>query len=244
MAPPDRPAPILTARLGDDVAFLPQSQYYWYEDGWRKQPIRDEVRWHVFDDRAMYRPGEEVHIKGWVRRIGASRTATSPRCAARRPSGTKSPTWSATRSTPALSTSPSSRLDLAVNLPDNAALGYAQVNLQLVEAGDFEGTEYYHAFQIQEFRFGLEFEVTARPEGEGPYFVGGEATVGVHAAYFAGGPLPNAGANWNVTAQPGLYAPPNWPEFTFGTWTPWWRYSGWDDGQPRWFMRPANCTRA
>ncbi len=131
----------------------------------------------------------------------------SPCCAARRPSGTKSPTWSATRSTPALSTSPSlGGFDLAVNLPDNAALGYAQVNLQLVEAGDFEGTEYYHAFQIQEFRR-PEFEVTARPEGEGPYFVGGEATVGVHAAYFAGGPLPNAGANWNVTAQPRLLCP-------------------------------------
>ena len=33
------------------------------------QTVQDEVRWYVFDDRAMYRPGEEVHVKGWVRRI-------------------------------------------------------------------------------------------------------------------------------------------------------------------------------
>jgi len=24
----------------------------------------------VFDDRQMYRPGEEVHFKGWIRLIG------------------------------------------------------------------------------------------------------------------------------------------------------------------------------
>ena len=28
------------------------------------------MRWFVFDDRKMYRPGEEVHIKGWIRRVG------------------------------------------------------------------------------------------------------------------------------------------------------------------------------
>ncbi len=231
-----QPASLLIARLGDDVAFLPQSQYYWYEDGWRKQPVRDEVRWHVFDDRAMYRPGEEVHMKGWVRRIGAKqdgdvallRGATTVWYQVSDMVGNQIDTG-------VVDVSELGGFDLAVTLPDNAALGYAQVNLQLVEAGDFESTEYYHAFQIQEFRR-PEFEVTARPEGEGPYFVGGEATVGVHAAYFAGGPLPNADANWNITAQPGSYAPPNWPEFTFGTWTPWWRYGGWDDGQPRWAM--------
>ena len=32
--------------------------------------MQDELRWYVFDDRAMYRPGEEVHVKGWLRRVG------------------------------------------------------------------------------------------------------------------------------------------------------------------------------
>jgi alpha-2-macroglobulin len=33
-------------------------------------PVEDELRWYVLDDRQMYRPGEEVHLKGWVRRLG------------------------------------------------------------------------------------------------------------------------------------------------------------------------------
>ncbi len=52
------------------------------------------------------------------------------------------------------------------------------------------------------------------------------------AAYFAGGPLPNAETVWTVSASPSNYSPPNWPEFAFGEWTPWWYYGGsyWDDG--------------
>jgi hypothetical protein len=60
----------LVARQGDDYAFLPESPYPWAEDAWRPVPVRDELRWYVFDDRAMYRPGEEVHVKGWLRKIG------------------------------------------------------------------------------------------------------------------------------------------------------------------------------
>ena len=26
--------------------------------------------WFVFDDRGIYRPGEEVHLKGWLRQQG------------------------------------------------------------------------------------------------------------------------------------------------------------------------------
>ena len=32
--------------------------------------MRTTLRWYVFDDRQMYKPGEEVHLKGWMRRIG------------------------------------------------------------------------------------------------------------------------------------------------------------------------------
>src|SRR6185369_3938466 len=33
----------------------------------------------------------------------------------------------------------------------------------------------------------------------------------------------NAETNWTVTATPTNYTPPNRDDFTFGTWTPWWR---------------------
>ena len=44
----------------------------------------------------------------------------------------------------------------------------------------------------------------------------------VEASYYAGGPLPNAEVNWQVTSSPGSYSPPNWPDFIFGSWSPWW----------------------
>jgi alpha-2-macroglobulin len=62
---------ILIARQGDDVAMLPNSLYPWDGEGWQRQQQYDEMRWFVYDDRAIYRPNEEVHIKGWLRRIEA-----------------------------------------------------------------------------------------------------------------------------------------------------------------------------
>lgn len=44
----------------------------------------------------------------------------------------------------------------------------------------------------------------------------------MEASYFAGGALPDADVEWRVCAQPGSYSPPDWSDFTFGTWTPWW----------------------
>ena len=91
-----------------------------------------------------------------------------------------------------------------------------------------DGGSYYHSFQIQEFRT-PEFEVSARNETTGPYFAGGQGIVAVEAKYYAGDPLPGADVTWQVTQSPSSYSPPNWPDFTFGTWQPWWwsysRYS-------------------
>jgi uncharacterized protein YfaS (alpha-2-macroglobulin family) len=61
----------LVARQGGDKALLPSSTYYWGNDGWARRSLQDDLRWYVFDDRQMYRPGEEVHLKGWLRSIGA-----------------------------------------------------------------------------------------------------------------------------------------------------------------------------
>jgi len=54
-------------------------------------------------------------------------------------------------------------------------------------------------------------------------FVGGKADLSVEAKYYAGGGLANAETNWTVTATATNYTPPNRGDFTFGTWTPWWR---------------------
>ncbi len=213
----------LVARQGADQALLPRSTYYWDETGWAQRPVDDELRWYVFDDRQMYRPGETVHIKGWLRRVGGKQNGDVGLISGKLdigytitdPQGNE--IGSGTAQANALG-----GFDLTFDIPTNANLGYAQVFLDAGGAlGGVYDYGYYHSFQIQEFRR-PEFEVNARNETPGPYFAGDSAMVAVKAEYYAGGGLPNAEVNWQVSSSPSSYSPPNWPEFTFGRWTPWW----------------------
>ena len=49
------------ASLGDDRALVPV--YF------QKSPPEDQVIWYTADDRGMYRPGETLSLKGWVRNL-------------------------------------------------------------------------------------------------------------------------------------------------------------------------------
>jgi alpha-2-macroglobulin len=66
---PTTSVPLLVARQGDDLALLPHRAAYWGNEGWQRHSHPDEIGWYVFDDRGIYRPGEEVFIKGWLRQI-------------------------------------------------------------------------------------------------------------------------------------------------------------------------------
>ncbi|MCB9159581.1 MAG: hypothetical protein H6644_06960 [Caldilineaceae bacterium] len=224
-------APLLLGERGQDLAILPSNFYYWDEHSWAQRPLRDTLSWYVFDDRGMYRPGETVHVKGWLRQIGAG------------PQGdVMLPATDGLSVRYQLIDSRGNELggdvvpvtelagfDFAIDLPANINLGYATLYLTAQGASDVDGLTYGHGFQVQEFRR-PEFEVTAQVEGEGPFFLGESATVTARAAYFAGGPLPNAPADWTVTATPGQYSPPGWPDFIFGQWMPWWGFYGGDQG--------------
>ncbi len=219
-------ASFIVASQGADQALLPRSDYFWGDDFWKTQSVRDDLRWYVIDDRQMYRPGEEVHIKGWLRKVGGGqegdigpldRSISSISFQVVDPQGN-------TLVDGGSEVNSFGGFDLAFTIPEAANLGYAQ--LYLTAGGETSGlgsTQYYHNFQIQEFRR-PEFEVQARNETVGPYFIGEHAVVAVEAAYFAGGPLPNAEVTWQVASSPSSYHPPNWPEFVFGTWQPWWYF--------------------
>ena len=60
---------ILVAQAGDDVAILPS---LFGGNGWQGSERSDQTRWYVLDDRGVYRPGETVRLKGWVRRLTTS----------------------------------------------------------------------------------------------------------------------------------------------------------------------------
>ena len=206
---PSSGATAVIAQQGDDVALLPSSPYHLDDYNWMSRPLADELRWYVFDDRQMYRPGEDVHLKGWVRQVGGGQTGdvglltggeTAVSYTLNGPQGNE--IASGQTDLNALG-----GFDLAFTLPDNTNLGEAYLQLQ-IRGGRAENREHYHTFQIQEFRR-PEFEVTARNETTGPYFVNGHAVVATSANYFAGGPLPNAEVLWDVHSSPSSYSPPN-----------------------------------
>ncbi|NPV85088.1 MAG: hypothetical protein HPY45_03650 [Anaerolineae bacterium] len=214
----------LIARKGKDVALLPRSTYLWGNDNWSSRPVIDELRWYVFDDRQMYKPGEEIHVKGWLRRIGGKQDGDV--------------SWKGNEATTIyykIIESQGNELgsgetqinafggfDFAFTIPEQVNLGNSQIYMQAMGGSEMlNGLEYIHTFQIQEFRR-PEFEVTARNETNPPYFAGDYAITVVEAKYYAGGPLPDAEVTWEVTSSPGNYQPPGWPDFTFGYWSPWW----------------------
>ncbi len=225
-------AAYLVAAQGADQAILPHDPYPWSDQGWATRPVTDEMRWYVFDDRQMYRPGEEVHFKGWLRRIGAGQNGdvglvgSLVNAVNYQINDSQGNVLGSGRA----DVNALGGFDLAFKLPDAVNLGYTVLTLNAEGSlGALSGQQFNHSFQIQEFRT-PEFEVTARNESSGPYFAGGQAVLAVDAKYYAGGALPNADVTWTVTSTTGQYSPPKWPDFTFGTWTPWWEMYRFDYG--------------
>ncbi len=215
----ERGDPILVARLGDDSALLPAG---FYGELFQQFPVADEPRWYVFDDRQIYRPGETVSMKGWIRRLtssGESRLVL-PDAGATVAYTVRDPQY-VELTTGTATLTELGGFDLSFELPDGANLGYASVEMALNGVPGLSYNGYSHGFQIQEFRR-PEFEVTARPETPGPYVSDRPATVAVDANYYAGGPLGAAPVAWQVTTTDASYSPPGWDEFSFGTWIPWW----------------------
>lgn len=223
---PFKPAPepqLLVARRGEDVVLLRESRDFW------RGEVQDRLSWYVFDDRRMYRPGEEVHVKGWIRQVGGGKDGdVEPlRGAASQvhyrlidPQGNDILSGK-------LNLNALGGFDAAFQLPGRMNLGKASLKLTAGDGSgkDLLGREYSHTFQVQEFRR-PEYEISVSAS-EGPFVVGQHALAWVTAQYYAGGALPNAETNWQVSASPGNFKPPGWDGFTFGLWTPWWLEEPW-----------------
>src|ERR1044072_9451832 len=139
----------------------------------------------------MYQPGEEVHMKGWIRRIGAGKTGDTGALAgaAKQVFYQVSDPRDNQLKTGRVEVNAFGGFDLVFKLPEKVNLGYARLKLQAL--GFLENNTYEHGFRVQVFRR-PEFEVEAQTETEGPFFVGASADLSVSAKYYAGGGLPNA----------------------------------------------------
>jgi alpha-2-macroglobulin len=214
---------VLVARRGNDAALLPDQEPGWRgrEGGsWRRQPPRDRLAWWVASDRGLYRPGERVHLKGWIRRIeagprgdvGLPRRVTGVGYTLQGPRGeelgTGNTTWGGLGG-----------FHLAFDLPAELNLGEANVQLRARGATPEEGGETWHGVRVQEFRR-PEFEVRMEMD-PGPHVVGGSVDATATAAYYGGGGLPDTEVEWRVRSGSAHFTPPGWDGWHFGR-RPWW----------------------
>jgi uncharacterized protein YfaS (alpha-2-macroglobulin family) len=217
---------MLIARQGGKVAFLPENTHFWNDRGsWSRNERGDHLRWYVADDRRMYKPGEEVKIKGWIRRVGGGEQGDvmGLEGAASRVDWALLDSRGNEIGKGTTQVSALGGFDLSMTLPPTMNLGHATVRFQASDAS-LGGTTTTHGFEVQEFRR-PEFEVATQPS-DGPYFVGGRATVAVSAKYYAGGGLANAETRWQVTATAGRFTPPNREDWVFGRQPSWWDHYG------------------
>ncbi len=218
-------AALLVARRGDDVAILPQS-YESYDYGndenvtWRRADATESLSWYVFDDRNLYRPGEDVHVKGWLRSVVLTPTGDTEMFTAA--GETLNYILNDSRGNEitkgVVKLNALAGFDLKLQLPPTMNLGGASLEFK-IEGND--AAQHTHSFQVQEFRR-PEFEITAQAS-EAPHFVGSFATATVTAAYYAGGGLAKTDVKWTVTSKPANYTPPNRDDYTFGKFIAWWR---------------------
>lgn len=213
----------LVARRGTDTAILPENSDRWTNSSWFRKPTIDYLHWFVFDDRKIYRPGEEVHVKGWIRRIGGDPLGDVGAADNTNATTNIFYTVSDSRGVDILragtQVGPLGGFDFSFRLPQTMNLGDAQV--KLITNSSLSGSSFTHSLQVQEFRR-PEFEVETRVDSVSPHVVGASADMSVNARYYSGGGLADAPIKWEVDSSPGQFTPPNRSDFTFGKWRPWW----------------------
>ena len=216
---------VLVAGDDADSALLP------WEAGRRRAPD-DSLRWFVFDDRGLYRPGETVTLKGWVRvaREDAHGVVqlTAPE------SGTlkwlaRDPRYNELTSGE-VEVGPRGGFDFTVDLPPEVDLGWGSIRLELTGEERLSRRTHDRSYRVEEFRRPT-FEATSSVAG-GPHRVGGSADFEVRGAYFTGDPMPGSDVSWQLRASDGWYVPPGRTDFAFGPREPWWKHHHYEWGGP------------
>lgn len=213
----------IEAQVGDDIAFLPltNEQYIPYLRGIRPpNPTITNANWlwHVFDDRQLYQPNEQVHIKAWLRELDSKSQLALPK--AQTVSYQVFDAQDKSLAKGETKTTALGGLDFAFTLPEVVALGPARVELKLTDTPN-TGVSFQHNFQIQEFRT-PEFEVKVTKVSEDTVI--GNTTLAAHAEakYYTGGGLASSEIRWDGKITSSSYTPPNQSDWSFGVTQPFW----------------------
>lgn len=218
----------LRASLGDDTLIVAFDEHLPTVDMWRfpvegsSGPANPDVRTaYLFTDRTLYRPGEEVHLKGLVRRIKNNRsvfeTAQGAQLVVR-------DSRSRTLIERDITLSSQGSFDYSFRLPAET-VGFFRLELRW--PGDIEraskekdrslrralyaGSRFSHTINVQEFRRNA-FEV----KGEfAPLENGQPLALDLRASYFQGQPVARGGIEWFYYSQETGFYPDRYRDFLF-----------------------------
>jgi len=162
----------------------------------------------IFTDRPIYRPGETLRWKAFVRSVDAggihaAAAGADVRARLALPDGEIL--------SPAV-TAGSGDAHGSIALPDDGRTGFRSLELQVRRGGNWS-TLASAPVQVEAFR-APRFE--ARVETSTPRILsGGTAVVTARFAYFAGAPLAGAPVRWQVARQPFYFRPEGWEGYSF-----------------------------
>lgn len=198
----------LVVETDDDVALIGQFRA-------NSAERRDDIRFYVIDDRGIYKPGETVSLKGWVRTSDAEVPSDLSLPEAAEVAWMAFDAFGNEIGEGLIPRSPLGGFDLEIELPEDITLGFSTVEFSTA------GGRHWHQINVAEFRT-PDFEVNAEITTAEPRFAGDTLDISATAAFFAGGPISGSPIEWQVNGSPSTYSPPNWADFTFGIFVPWW----------------------
>ncbi|KAL9643678.1 hypothetical protein ABK040_016130 [Willaertia magna] len=163
------------------------------------------------DDRGLYKPNEEVFIKGFVRNVKWVDNNTRYEIVLPQPKTIEYAVIDSMRNQyhkGACEITKSGSIQFSFKVPDNVNLGKHTIQFT------FDNNEIcHHYFQCQEFRT-PEFTVNSNVPVSN-YIVNDSAICTTSAQYYSGGGLSGATVNYTVKQSVAFYSPPNWRDFTF-----------------------------
>ena len=212
--------PFLMARasLGDDVGHVTTS------DTWAFSPYRFEIpsAWEstppqaeglVFVDRGIYRPGEKVHVKGFLRHRSLGELKTP---AGREVSVSFTDPEGGEIATETHTLSRFGGLHTSFTLPKDGRLGRYRVAVTDAEAKLSWST----SARMAEYRAPA-FEVEVRAKAKQRH-AGEPVEAVVEGRYLFGAAMSHAAVAWSMTAAPGRFAPTDADGYAFGRRYHWW----------------------
>jgi hypothetical protein len=222
---------VLIAKRGEELSFLDLESWRTSIEPYRFGLNYDwdaraaEVRGFIFTERGVYRPGESVHVKGYLRYDRGKRLEKLP---VDNVSVTVTDAHSDVILVRELKLGEYGSFDLEVPLAKAAKLGTYSV---VARPNGLEGSgdsQTQGSFRVEAYR-APDFEVNVRSEAN-DLTVGDEAQVAIAGQYLFGAPMVGAEVRWYAHRAETSFRPTAFRDYVFGAQDGrWWWSSGYED---------------